>query len=62
MHYVMRTILSASLQRVRANLCRVISYVLRVAATFFNVHLAFVLYALTPLFFVTPTHVLREQC
>ena len=54
--------MSASLQRVRANLCRVISYVLRVAAMFFNVHLAFVLYALTPLFFVTPTHVLREQC
>ena len=32
----------------------VISYLLGVAATFFNVHLAFVLYALTPLFFITP--------
>jgi hypothetical protein len=32
----------------------VISYFLGVAATLFNVHIAFVLYALTPLFFITP--------
>ncbi len=32
----------------------VISYLLGVVATFFNVNVAFVLYALTPLFFITP--------
>ena len=32
----------------------VVSYLLGVAADWFNVHAAFVLYALTPLFFVTP--------
>ena len=32
----------------------VISYLLGVAATLFNVHIAVVLYALTPLFFITP--------
>jgi len=34
----------------------VVSYLLGVAATFFNVQIAFVLYALTPLFFITPAH------
>jgi hypothetical protein len=39
----------------------VISYVLGVAATFFSVHFAFVLYALTPLFFFTQPQVAPEQ-
>ena len=34
--------------------CRRDFLLLGVAATFFNVHVAFVLYALTPLFFITP--------
>jgi len=36
--------------RTRKSFVGVISYALGVAATFFNVHLAFVLYALTALF------------
>jgi uncharacterized membrane protein len=35
----------------------VISYLLGAAATWFNLHLAFILYALTPLFFITPPRV-----
>ena len=38
----------------RKSFAGVVSYLLGVAATLFNVHVAFVLYALTPLFFVTP--------
>ncbi len=38
----------------RKSFVGVISYLLGVAATLFNVHIAFVLYALTPLFFITP--------
>ena len=38
----------------RKSLVGVISYSLGVAATLFNLHVAFVLYALTPLFFITP--------
>jgi uncharacterized membrane protein len=38
----------------RKSFVGVISYLLGAAATLFNVHVAFVLYALTPLFFITP--------
>ncbi len=38
----------------RKSFVGVISYLLGVAATLFNVHIAVVLYALTPLFFITP--------
>jgi len=38
----------------RKSFAGVVSYLFGVAATLFNVHVAFVLYALTPLFFVTP--------
>jgi len=37
----------------RKSFVGVISYLLGVAATLFNVHVAVVLYALTPLFFIT---------
>jgi len=38
----------------RKSFAGVVSYLLGVAATLFNVHVAFLLYALTPLFFITP--------
>ena len=38
----------------RKSFVGVVSYLLGAAATLFNVHVAFVLYALTPLFFITP--------
>ena len=38
----------------RKSFVGVVSYLLGVAATFFDVRIAFVLYALTPLFFITP--------
>lgn len=38
----------------RKSFVGVVSYLLGVAATLINVHVAFVLYALTPLFFITP--------
>ena len=38
----------------RKSFVGVISYLLGAAATLLNVHVAFVLYALTPLFFITP--------
>ena len=38
----------------RKSFAGVVSYLLGVAATFFDVRIAFVLYALTPLFFITP--------
>jgi hypothetical protein len=37
----------------RKSFVGVISYLLGVAATWLNVHIAFILYALTPLFFIT---------
>ncbi len=45
----------------RKSFVGVASYLLGVAATFFNVHLAFVLYALTPLFFITPPQPRRSN-
>jgi len=38
----------------RKSFVGVISYLLGVAATWLNVHIAFILYALTPLFFIPP--------
>ena len=38
----------------RKSFVGVVCYLLGAAATLFNVHVAFVLYALTPLFFITP--------
>src|SRR6266513_605296 len=38
----------------RKSFVGVVSYLLGAAATLFNVHVTFVLYALTPLFFITP--------
>jgi hypothetical protein len=38
----------------RKSFVGVISYLLGVAATFFDVRIALVLYALKPLFFITP--------
>jgi len=38
----------------RKSFVGVVSYLLGAAATLFNVHVAFVLYALTPFFFITP--------
>ena len=43
----------------RKSFVGVISYLLGVAATSLNVHFVFVLYALTPLFFITPPQVRR---
>jgi hypothetical protein len=58
----MQTILPASIERVtRESFVGVISCVLGVVATFFNVHLALVLYAVPSLFFVTPPQPAREQ-
>jgi multisubunit Na+/H+ antiporter MnhG subunit len=45
----------------RKSFVGMISYVVGVAATFFSVHFAFVLYALTPLFFFTLTQVAPGQ-
>jgi hypothetical protein len=45
----------------RSSFVGLISCVLGVAPTFFNVHLALVLYVLTPLFFITPPQVAPEQ-
>jgi TMEM175 potassium channel family protein len=45
----------------RKSFVGVISYLLGVAATLFNVHIAFVLYALTPLFFITPPQPRRHS-
>src|SRR5438552_18802681 len=45
----------------RKSFVGVASYLLGVAATFFNMHLAFVLYALTPLFFITPPQPRRSN-
>jgi len=39
----------------------VISYLIGAAATFFDARVSFVLYALTPLIFITPPQVAREQ-
>jgi len=58
----MQTILSASVERGQPQVfVGAISCVLGVVATFFNVHLALVLYALPSLFFVTPPQPAREQ-
>ncbi len=40
----------------RKSFAGVISYVLGAAAGWFDVHAAFVLYAITPLFFIAPPH------
>lgn len=58
----MQTIVPASVERVtRESFVGVISCVLGVVATFFNVHLAFMLYALPSLFLVTPPQSARER-
>src|SRR5438552_1240600 len=45
----------------RKSFVGVASYLLGAAATFFNMHLAFVLYALTPLLFITPPQPRRSN-
>jgi len=58
--YILRNLIKPELlgtqvpHLMRKSFVGVISYLLGVAATLFNVHIAVVLYALTPLFFITP--------
>ena len=58
--YIMRNLIRPGLVDARVphltqkSLIGVISYLLGVTATLFKVPIAFVLYALTPLFFITP--------
>src|SRR6266581_2047817 len=65
--YIMRNLIKPEMvgavvpHLTRKSFVGVISYLLGVAATFFNVHLAFVLYALTPLFFITPPQPRRSN-
>ncbi len=61
--YIMRNLIKPEMigarvpHLTRKSLVGVVSYLLGVGATLFNVHVAFVLYALTPLFFITPPQV-----
>jgi hypothetical protein len=58
--YILRKLIKTELTNAkiphltRKSFVGVISYLLGVAATWLNVHIAFILYALTPLFFITP--------
>jgi TMEM175 potassium channel family protein len=45
----------------RKSFVGVVSYLLGVAATFVDIRVAFFLYAITPLFFITPPQVARKQ-
>ena len=64
--YILRNLLKPELipaqapHLTRKSFVGVVSYLLGVAATLRDVRVAFVLYAVTPLFFITPPQARRE--